>query len=152
VAEARQKNGRVAVLYLDLDKFKAVNDTLGHERGDLLLRTVADTLTKVLRKDDLIARLGGDEFGCAMSLPADRDLSELTSLAMKLAQRLNIPVEGPGETIHVSASIGMAIYPDDAEDAVSLLRAADNAMYLGKRQGGNEVIVFTRRNDIVSSN
>ena len=152
VADARQKNSRVAVLYLDLDKFKAVNDTLGHERGDLLLRTVADTLTKVLRKDDLIARLGGDEFGCAISLPVDTDVSEVTSLAMKLAQRLNIPVESPGETIHVSASIGMAIYPDDAEDTVSLLRAADNAMYLGKRQGGNEVIVFTRRNEIVSSN
>lgn len=152
VADARQNGSRVAVLYLDLDKFKAVNDTLGHERGDLLLRTVSETLVKVLRKDDLIARLGGDEFGCAMSLPAGTDIADVTSLVVKLAQRLNIPVQSPGETIHVSASIGMAIYPDDANDAVSLLRAADNAMYLGKRQGGNEVIVFTRRNDAVSSN
>ena len=152
VADARQNGSRVAVLYLDLDKFKAVNDTLGHERGDLLLRTISDTLVKMLRKDDLIARLGGDEFGCAMSLPAEVEVAQVTSLVMKLAQRLNIPVESPGETIHVSASIGVAIYPDDADDAVSLLRATDNAMYLGKRQGGNEVIVFTRRNDAVSSN
>jgi len=152
ITSAHRKGDRVAVVYLDLDRFKTVNDILGHERGDQLLRTVADTLTQVLRKDDLIARLGGDEFGCAMTLPSETTLAHVTALVQKLGQRLNIPVESPDQIIHVSASIGIALYPDDAEDAVHLLRAADNAMYLGKRHGGNEVIVFTRRNDSVSAN
>jgi len=152
IADARKKGGRIAVLYLDLDKFKIVNDTFGHERGDLLLRTVSDTLVKLLRKDDLIARLGGDEFGCAMSLHSNFSLVDVTSLVARLGERLNIPVDNPAETIHVSASIGIAIFPEDADDSVSLLRAADNAMYLGKQQGGNAVIVFTRRSEPVSSN
>ena len=147
IAEARATGDRVVALYLDLDKFKKVNDQLGHERGDLLLRTVAETLVRAMRKTDLVARLGGDEFACAMSLPAEMKLEEIQQLVSSVSQRLNIPVESPEETIHVSATIGMAVYPDDADDAVALLRASDNAMYLGKRQGGNEVIVFSRRID-----
>ena len=142
VAEARLKGGSVVLLYLDLDKFKPVNDSLGHERGDELLRTVAETLTDVLRQDDLVARLGGDEFVCALRLAASTPPRELAPLIDKLRERLKFSVECADTTIHVSATIGVAIYPDDASDATSLLRAGDNAMYLGKRQGGGEIVAF----------
>ncbi len=141
---ARLRNRPVALFYLDLDRFKQVNDTLGHERGDLLLREVAAMLSSVLRSDDLVARLGGDEFSCAVSFPAGAESDVVLSLASNLRLKLNIPVETNAETIWVSASIGVAVYPDDAADAVSLLRSADNAMYVGKRQGGNDVTTFSR--------
>ena len=144
IEEAQRKSSRVAILYLDLDKFKPVNDRLGHERGDQLLRAVADTLVGVLRKDDLIARLGGDEFACALPLPPSTSSSEVGMLVSQLSERLSIPVESPAGIIHVTSTIGVALYPDDAEDATSLLRAADNAMYLGKNKGGNEVVTFAR--------
>ncbi len=145
VASARIQGDSVVVLFADLDKFKAVNDTLGHERGDQLLRDVAETLTGVLRKDDVISRLGGDEFACALHLPSSTPLDDIAPLVEKLRERLRFPVHHPAGTIHVSATIGLATFPDDADDAVSLLRAADKAMYLGKSQGGNGVISFGKK-------
>jgi diguanylate cyclase (GGDEF)-like protein len=144
LAKARDKNSCVAVLYLDLDKFKPVNDSLGHERGDQVLRDVADTLVKVLRKDDLIARLGGDEFACALALPAATTAASLRDVLEDLREHLQFPVESGDVTIVVRATIGVSLYPDDATDAAGLLRAADNAMYLGKNRGGNEVIAFNK--------
>jgi diguanylate cyclase (GGDEF)-like protein len=141
---ARIRGNPVAVFYLDLDRFKQVNDALGHERGDDLLREVAARLVSVLRKDDLIARLGGDEFGCAVSVPHGVESDVILSLASNLRLQLNIPVEASSEIIWVSSSIGVAVYPDDATDPASLLRSADNAMYVGKRQGGNDVTTFSR--------
>lgn len=145
VDHARMSHGKVAVLYLDLDKFKPVNDTLGHERGDELLRKVSDTLTRSLRKDDLIARLGGDEFACALSLDGEMDEAGLEDLVLQVRQRLHIPVSTGSGSIEVSATVGVAVFPEDAEDGVSLLRAADNAMYLGKSRGGNVVNLFSRK-------
>ena len=141
---ARHRGNPVAVFYLDLDRFKQVNDSLGHDRGDELLREVAARLVSVLRKDDLVARLGGDEFGCAVSVPSGVESDVILSLASNLRLQLNIPVESGSETIWVSSSIGVAVFPDDAADAASLLRSADNAMYVGKRQGGNDVTTFSR--------
>jgi diguanylate cyclase (GGDEF)-like protein len=141
---ARLRGRPIAVFYLDLDRFKQVNDTLGHERGDQLLREVAAALVGVLRKDDLIARLGGDEFSCAVSVPLGVESDVILSLASSLRLQLNIPVESGSEIIWVSSSIGVAVFPDDATDAASLLRSADNAMYVGKRQGGNDVTTFSR--------
>ncbi len=144
LATARAKRSSVAVLYLDLDKFKPVNDRLGHERGDALLRSVADTLVQVLRKDDLIARLGGDEFACALALPAESSFPDLINLLNKLREELYFPVDYGETTIHVSATIGVSFFPEDAMDAAGLLRAADNAMYLGKSQGGNGIVAFSK--------
>jgi diguanylate cyclase (GGDEF)-like protein len=144
LATARDKKSCVAVLYLDLDKFKPVNDSMGHERGDQVLRDVADRLTKVLRKDDLIARLGGDEFACALALPAASTVADLTGLLKKLRDHLQFPVYSGDLTIVVGATIGVSLYPDDAMDVAGLLRAADNAMYLGKSHGGSEVVAFSK--------
>jgi diguanylate cyclase (GGDEF)-like protein len=144
LASARARHTCVVVLYLDLDKFKPVNDTFGHERGDQLLRAVADTLVKTMRKDDLIARLGGDEFACALALPSGTTTDTISDLLEDLRDRLHFPVEGGERTIYVSATIGVALYPDDAADVAGLLRAADNAMYMGKSQGGNGVMAFAK--------
>jgi len=142
LAEARHDGDRVAVLFLDLDRFKAVNDICGHEQGDVLLRKVGDVLTTSLRRDDLVARMGGDEFTCAMKVKGDEGYADLTATAGRLCEALRIDVGAPGQAIQVSASIGLAVFPEDAEDSASLLRAADNAMYLAKRGGGRGVVFF----------
>jgi len=140
--EARRDGDRVAVLFLDLDRFKAVNDICGHEEGDILLRQVGGILVKSLRRDDVIARMGGDEFTCAMKVKGEAGYADLISTTARLCGALKIDVCTAGEVIPVSASMGLAVFPEDAEDSTSLLRAADNAMYLAKRRGGRDVVFF----------
>jgi diguanylate cyclase (GGDEF)-like protein len=142
LAEARRDGDRVAVLFLDLDRFKAVNDICGHEQGDVLLRKVGEILTTSLRRDDVVARMGGDEFTCAMKVKGDEGYADLTATTERLCDALRIDVDAPGHAIQVSASIGLAVFPEDAGDSASLLRAADNAMYLAKRGGGRGVVFF----------
>lgn len=136
------KRDRIAVLFIDLDKFKSVNDTLGHDRGDDLLRAVATTLVKSLRGEDLIARLGGDEFACATTFARELGIDPIIEMSKRVCRALQIPVPSPERTIFVCATIGIAFFPEDAGDAESLLGAADKAMYLGKRRGGNEAVFF----------
>ena len=142
LAEARRDGDRVAVFFLDLDRFKSVNDICGHEQGDILLRRVGEILTASLRRDDVIARMGGDEFTCAVKVQGEEGYADLTATADRLCDALKIDVPAPGQTIQVSASIGIAVFPEDAEDSASLLRAADNAMYLAKRGGGRSLVFF----------
>ncbi len=130
---ARATGGRLAVLLLDLDRFKGVNDTLGHVAGDSVLRQVADRLRTALRDGDTVARLGGDEF--AIVLPgADREGSR--AVARAVATTLRAPIEFEGQPIDVSASIGVALFPDDGNDAGTLMRRADIVMYVAKRSSG----------------
>lgn len=140
--EARRDGDRVAVLFLDLDRFKSVNDVCGHEQGDVLLRQVGEILVKSLRRDDIIARMGGDEFTCAVKVKGDEGYADLTATTDRLCEALKIDVDAPGQTIQVSASIGIAVFPEDAGDSATLLRAADNAMYLAKRNGGRDAVFF----------
>jgi diguanylate cyclase len=124
----------LAVLYLDLDNFKAVNDSHGHDVGDALLRIVAARLRGALRSGDSVGRLGGDEFACLLANVPGRH--ELEQVVGKLAQALAAPVRIGNLDLRVSASVGIALWPGDGDNGDDLLRHADRAMYQAKRQGG----------------
>jgi diguanylate cyclase (GGDEF)-like protein len=131
---ARERNGRIAVMLMDLDHFKEVNDTLGHHFGDQLLKQIGPRLSTVLRDDDMMARLGGDEFGVLLpDLPEDE---VAFSIARRLLEELQEPVSVEGLALDVSGSLGIAIFPTQSKDAESLLRRADVAMYAAKEGGG----------------
>jgi diguanylate cyclase (GGDEF)-like protein len=130
VWDARATDGAVALLFCDLDGFKAVNDGLGHAAGDELLVAVAARLSRRLRRGDLLARLGGDEFLVALSgLEPATARREAERVAAGLAAALADPVPVAGTEVRVGASIGVGVFPDDAADLDGLLRAADRRMY-----------------------
>jgi len=129
-----------AVLFVDLDRFKVINDTYGHDVGDRLLVAIARLLREHVREDDLVARLGGDEFVVAM--PGLRDRHTAGAIASKLVSLLAAPIEAAGKSLTVSASIGIAVYPTDGEDVASLITSADAAMYAVK-SGGKNSFVFS---------
>ena len=134
IEDARERNGRIAVMLMDLDHFKEVNDTLGHHFGDQLLKEIGPRLSTVLRDDDIMARLGGDEFGVLLpDLPEDE---VAFSIARRLLEELQEPVSVEGLALDVSGSLGIAIFPTQSRDAESLLRRADVAMYAAKEAGG----------------
>ncbi|MEW6646466.1 MAG: EAL domain-containing protein [Pseudomonadota bacterium] len=133
---------RLAVLFIDLDRFKEVNDTFGHAKGDLLLVSAARRIVARLRDTDTVARLGGDEF--TVILPDFGSFAVLERLAQSLINDLSEPYElGDGEYGYVSASIGVTVYPDDAPDIDGLLKHADQAMYVAKSEGRNRFSYFT---------
>ncbi len=134
VGTALASGGRLALLLLDLDGFKRVNDTAGHHAGDALLEAVGRRLGTGLRDRDVVARLGGDEF--AILLAGDPDPASATAAAERLHARLCEPYEIEGREVRVGASIGVALYPADAADMPALMRSADAAMYRAKRAGG----------------
>lgn len=139
LAHAHRNNGMMAVIYLDLDGFKQVNDTLGHDAGDTLLRMVAERLVAAVRQEDTVARLGGDEF--VVVLWGLRHTGGAVTLASKLIQAVAQPysVEGHGVSITVSAGVG--IYPAHGEAAETLLKSADMALYEAKRTGKNNYCI-----------
>lgn len=134
LAGSRRTDYAVAVAVIDLDGFKAINDSQGHEAGDIVLRAIGLQLKQAARPGDLIARLGGDEFVCLFegAVAQDRD-----AIAQRLLAQITTPVEHAHATLSVGASIGFALYPHDAQDAATLLRLADQAMYAAKQSGGN---------------
>ncbi|HUQ25394.1 MAG TPA: EAL domain-containing protein [Burkholderiales bacterium] len=135
LSQATRHGRRLAVLFLDLDRFKIINDTLGHDVGDAVLREVARRLTESLRASDTVARLGGDEF--VVLLEELSDPMYVTAVAHKLLATLAHPVALGGREYHVTASIGASAYPDDSADAQALLKNADIAMYRAKEHGRN---------------
>jgi len=141
IAHARRNRYGVAVMYLDLDHFKLVNDGLGHSLGDHLLSQVADRLQGSIRASDTISRLGGDEFTILLNDIASSD--SVASVAHKLLQSLIRPFRVEGHELFVTASIGISLFPGDGEDVESLLRAADSAMYRAKELGRNQTQLFT---------
>ncbi|WP_426086639.1 putative bifunctional diguanylate cyclase/phosphodiesterase [Janthinobacterium sp. PSPC1-1] len=140
LARADRQDSSVGLLLLDLDNFKVVNDTLGHHCGDQLLKLVAERLVEILRGTDIICRIGGDEFVVIVE-PAD-DASEMASVARKILAVLAAPFALEGHQLYVSASIGVSLYPFDAQDVATLTRNADTAMYHAKHQGKNRYAVF----------
>ncbi|WP_426070282.1 putative bifunctional diguanylate cyclase/phosphodiesterase [Janthinobacterium sp. DSP2-3-3] len=140
LARADRQDSSVGLLLLDLDNFKVVNDTLGHHCGDQLLKLVAERLVAILRGTDIICRIGGDEFVVIVE-PAD-DASEMASVASKILAVLATPFALEGHQLYVSASIGVSLYPFDAQDVATLTRNADTAMYHAKHQGKNRYAVF----------
>jgi diguanylate cyclase (GGDEF)-like protein/PAS domain S-box-containing protein len=138
--QARRRGTGVAVMYVDLDRFKVVNDTLGHTVGDHLLQVAARRLRDVLRSDDTIARLGGDEF--AVILPEVGRAEDAGSVGRKLIAALRSPIVVDGHELHVTASCGVSIYPGDGLDVVTLIKHADAALYRSKDLGRNNVQLF----------
>ncbi|MBQ5948544.1 bifunctional diguanylate cyclase/phosphodiesterase [Massilia sp. ST3] len=135
VIQAKRKQTELAVMFIDLDRFKLVNDTLGHVKGDELLQQAARRLKGCLRKGDTLARQGGDEF--TIVLPELRDRDDARVIADKFLETLQEPFDLDGHEVHISASIGIAIYPSDGESIDELLRHADIAMYQVKALGKN---------------
>jgi diguanylate cyclase (GGDEF)-like protein len=130
--ERSRRGERFAVLYLDLDHFKAVNDTLGHPVGDALLREVTQRLKQVVRSFDTVARLGGDEFAIVQSIDQTADS---IALAGRLIERLSAPYEIDGNRVIIGTSIGIALVPDDGEDVDEIIKSADMALYRSKAEG-----------------
>ena len=141
IARARRSGKRVAVLMLDLDHFKHINDSLGHHVGDRLLEDVANRLRTCLRESDIVARLGGDEF--VIGLPELADGKEASAVAEKALKVLLEPFLVADHHLHVGGSIGIALYPADGGDAGALVRAADTAMYDAKEKGRSTFRFFT---------
>lgn len=136
LAHAERDRSLLGLLYLDLDGFKAINDTLGHRAGDTLLRGVAQRLRDAVRRGDTVGRLGGDEF-CVIA-PGLKDPLDAERVAEKLMRALDDPIKVGAERIRARPSIGIAIYPQDATDAEDLVHCADQAMYEAKHGGRHD--------------
>ncbi|MBK1681911.1 EAL domain-containing protein [Rhodocyclus tenuis] len=133
---------RVAgVLMLDLDRFKTVNDSLGHNHGDLLLQEVAKRLSQCIREDDTVARLGGDEFVVVLADMAR--LEDIVPVAQKILRALAAPLKVGSQVLSITTSLGVAVFPRDGDTADALLQYADTAMYRAKEQGGNAMTFFS---------
>ncbi len=135
IATAERQKGRLALLFLDLDRFKYVNDSLGHDKGDELLKQVAARLRSVVRESDSVARLGGDEF--VVLLENLHDLEDVAEIATKICTALAHPFQLARSTVKVSASVGVGVFPEDGVNASVLMKNADLAMYEAKHQGRN---------------
>jgi diguanylate cyclase (GGDEF)-like protein/PAS domain S-box-containing protein len=142
LAHAKRQQKPLAVMFLDLDRFKLVNDTLGHSLGDELLRSVAVRLHSVLREGDTIARMGGDEF--TVLLGDLRTANDAAKTAQKLLDTVAEPLRVDGHELYITTSIGIALFPDDGDNAESLLKNADTAMYRAKDSGRSSYRLCTR--------
>ncbi|MEN0036457.1 MAG: EAL domain-containing protein [Cellvibrio sp.] len=138
---AKRRNEKVGLLFIDLDRFKNINDSLGHAAGDQILRQTAARLSAAIRTDDTVARLGGDEF--VVLLPRVRDERSLAEVAIKLREELLLPYILEDMPLHLSPSIGIAVYPDDGDTPSTLIKNADAAMYLAKEKGRNNYQFYT---------
>jgi diguanylate cyclase (GGDEF)-like protein/PAS domain S-box-containing protein len=141
IVQARRSRGRVALLFVDLDHFKHVNDSLGHDSGDRLLREVADRLRACVRASDTVCRQGGDEF--VVLLPDAHNTLDVLHVAEKLLEACGRRFAIDGQDVHVGASIGISLFPEDGQDGDALTRNADAAMYHAKGLGRNNVQFYT---------
>jgi len=135
LAQARRHRTKLAILFLDLDRFKEINDTLGHEAGDKLLKEVSERFRGITRESDTVARIGGDEFN--MLLADLGRIEDVSDIAVKIVDSLRKPIAIGEHELHVTTSAGISIYPDDSDDSETLLRYADIAMYHAKESGRN---------------
>lgn len=141
IAQAAREHHLVAVIFLDLDRFKGINDTLGHRAGDKLLTTIADRLSACVRESDTLARLGGDEFVIILTGVTHED--GITTVCKKILALVAEPVFIEGQDLYVTASVGIAVYPVDGEDTQTLLKHADLAMYKAKEMERNNFQFFS---------
>lgn len=140
-AKAKRHNNQLALLFIDLDKFKQINDNFGHETGDLVLQKVAARLSKTLREEDFLSRIGGDEF-VVMLYPVD-NIAATSIVANKIISQCTKPILIDNQEFVVGASIGISIYNNNNLDANTLLKQADQAMYAAKGKGGNCFILYS---------
>jgi len=141
--EARAKKETVAVMFLDLDGFKKINDRWGHEAGDNSLQEVAQRVKSCIRDADTISRFGGDEF--VLLIPRLKGDDVAMNIAYRIQETCRQPIFVEGEQVPITVSIGMSFYPQDGEDAASLIRSADNAMYISKQRGRNRISFANRQ-------
>jgi diguanylate cyclase (GGDEF)-like protein len=139
--QAKREGRHIAVMFLDLDRFKVINDTLGHAVGDKLLVQVAQRLKACLRDTDTLARLGGDEF--AVLLPQTRQGTDAAEVATKITAAIAEPIQVDGYSLHVTTSIGISLFPEDGSRAETIVKNADTAMYRSKDLGGNQFTFFS---------
>ena len=140
LATAYRQLNKVGLMFLDLDGFKAVNDKLGHDVGDMLLKAVAERIQACVRETDTVSRLGGDEFTVIASVQNEQDFS---LIAQKIIDNVNKPFDlGPHRGVHIGTSIGISLYPQHGGAANDLIRKADTAMYVAKNGGKNRFCVF----------
>jgi len=149
IADARRDDRRFALLFVDLDRFKTINDTLGHAVGDDVLREVALRLQETLRAGDVIARPGGDEF--IILVPRIVHTAEVESVAQRLVRALAVPVVAGGRELFVNASVGAAIFPDHGHDAGTIVGHADAAMYRAKGLGGSRFALYDESMEAAAS-
>jgi len=140
LVRARRDQSAMAVLYLDLDGFKEINDRLGHGAGDALLKMVAGRLSAAVREEDTVARLGGDEFVIVLHLSGDADAGPVAS---KIIKAVSQPYDIEGQAVGITISAGVALYPVHGEDAETLMKSADLALYEAKRSGKNVYRIAT---------
>lgn len=140
VASAQRNKAHMALMFIDLDKFKPVNDTYGHGVGDLLLKDVALRIQDCLRDSDTAARVGGDEF--VILLPAIEVEQDAVKVGEKIRHALNLPFELAGHTVQIGSSIGVAVYPEHGSEEKMLVKSADIAMYYAKKNGRNNVKIY----------
>jgi diguanylate cyclase (GGDEF)-like protein/PAS domain S-box-containing protein len=143
---ADRSGNKIALLFIDIDKFKEVNDTLGHDMGDKLLVAAAQRIRECVRASDTVARMGGDEFVVLLAQLPDSMLA--SGLAQGMLDALRLPFDLDGQQVVVSGSIGVTLYPDDARDGDGLLKNADQAMYVSKARGRNQYSYFTRELEV----
>ena len=142
IASVRRESRSLAVMFLDLDHFKSINDTLGHPVGDRLLVAVSQRLKACVRDSDVVARLGGDEFVVVMTDVGEAPVGAVSAMAAKILQRLTMPHVVDGRELHATPSIGVAVFPDDGNDADTLMKNADVAMYHAKSRGRHNFQFF----------
>ncbi|MBD3640407.1 MAG: EAL domain-containing protein [Marinobacter sp.] len=150
IAQARRGNEKLAVMFLDLDRFKVINDTLGHAMGDRLLQAVTQRLEKCLRKGDTLSRFGGDEF--TLLLPAIHDNDDARQIARKLIRALQAPFQLGEHEVFVGVSIGIAVYPEAGENLDQLIQSADIAMYHVKARGKDGYRFYSRSMSVDTAN
>jgi diguanylate cyclase (GGDEF)-like protein/PAS domain S-box-containing protein len=143
LAQARRARHSVAVMFIDLDRFKHVNDTLGHRMGDRILKAVAERVKRTVRESDTVARIGGDEF--TVILPELTSPVAASNVARKILQALEPPFSLAGREFCITASIGISIYPADGRDGAALTRKADIAMYQAKKLGRNHYLMYRKQ-------
>ncbi len=140
LAQAHRSRGMLAIMFLDLDRFKLINDSLGHAMGDLLLKQVAHRLAACVRASDTVGRLGGDEFG--ILLGTLHSASDANLVAQKIGQSFSEPFRLDDSERYVTTSIGISLYPTDGHEEDQLIKAADSAMYRAKQTGRNNFHFF----------
>ena len=148
IAQAHRNGTQLAVLFIDLDRFKTINDSLGHQLGDRLLQSVASRILVCVREGDTVSRVGGDEF--VIVIPAIESAADASSVAAKILEVLGAAFHLHGNDLHVAASIGISLYPGDGADAETLMRNADTAMYHAKDSGRGNFQFFTQHMNVAA--
>ncbi len=141
IAHAKRSNDQLAVMFMDVDHFKNLNDSLGHHMGDIFLHRLATQLTQIIRVEDTVSRMGGDEFTILLTQISSE--TDAASIANKILALFKSPFELGGHNVHLGASIGIALYPNDGDNTDTLIRNADTAMYHAKERGRNNYQFFT---------